>query len=88
MKKFARPLEEMVRELPIERQAEVRDFVEFLLAKQSRVRAASRSSIGREHLKTCVMTTRRLAFSIKSRDYAARSARTSDNNLSYNPCHE
>ncbi len=35
MKEFARPLDEMVRELPIERQAEVRDFVEFLLAKQS-----------------------------------------------------
>ncbi len=34
MKEFARPLEEMVRELPIERQAEVRNFVEFLLAKQ------------------------------------------------------
>lgn len=34
MKEFVRPLEEMVRELPIERQAEVRDFVEFLLAKQ------------------------------------------------------
>ena len=34
MKEFARSLEEMVRELPIERQAEVRDFVEFLLAKQ------------------------------------------------------
>ncbi len=35
MKEFARPLDEMVRELPIERQAEVRNFVEFLLAKQS-----------------------------------------------------
>ena len=34
MKEFARPLDEMVRELPIEQQAEVRDFVEFLLAKQ------------------------------------------------------
>lgn len=34
MKEFARPLDEMVKELPIERQAEVRDFVEFLLAKQ------------------------------------------------------
>ena len=34
MKEFARPLDEMVRELPIERQAEVRDFIEFLLAKQ------------------------------------------------------
>lgn len=34
MKEFAKPLEEMVRELPIERQAEVRDFVEFLLVKQ------------------------------------------------------
>ena len=34
MKEFARPLEEMVRELPVERQSEVRDFVEFLLAKQ------------------------------------------------------
>jgi hypothetical protein len=34
MKEFARPLDEMVRELPIERQAEVRNFVEFLLAKQ------------------------------------------------------
>ncbi len=34
MKEFAKPLEEMVRELPIERQAEVRDFVKFLLAKQ------------------------------------------------------
>ena len=34
MKGFARPLEEMVRELPIERQVEVRDFVEFLLEKQ------------------------------------------------------
>lgn len=35
MKEFVRPIEELVRELPIERQAEVRDFVEFLLAKQS-----------------------------------------------------
>lgn len=34
MKEFARPLDEMVKELPIERQAEVRNFVEFLLAKQ------------------------------------------------------
>ncbi len=41
MKEFARPLEEMVRELPVERQAEVRDFVEFLLAKQ---RARSRQT--------------------------------------------
>lgn len=34
MKEFAKPLEEMVKELPVEWQAEVRDFVEFLLAKQ------------------------------------------------------
>ncbi|MEJ7616483.1 MAG: DUF2281 domain-containing protein [Pyrinomonadaceae bacterium] len=34
MQEFAKPLEEMVKELPMERQAEVRDFVEFLLAKQ------------------------------------------------------
>lgn len=34
MKESPRPLEEMVRELPVERQAEVRDFIEFLLAKQ------------------------------------------------------
>lgn len=34
MKEFVRPLEELVRELPVERQAEVRDFVEFLLEKQ------------------------------------------------------
>ncbi|MDQ3753527.1 MAG: DUF2281 domain-containing protein [Acidobacteriota bacterium] len=27
-------MEELVRELPVERQAEVRDFVEFLLEKQ------------------------------------------------------
>jgi hypothetical protein len=29
-----KPLEELIRELPPEAQAEVRDFVEFLLAKQ------------------------------------------------------
>jgi len=34
MKDFAKPIEELVRELPVEQQAQVRDFVEFLLAKQ------------------------------------------------------
>lgn len=34
MKEFERSIDDMVRELPIERRAEVRDFVEFLLAKQ------------------------------------------------------
>jgi hypothetical protein len=31
-----KPLEELVRELPADSQAEVRDFVEFLLEKQKR----------------------------------------------------
>lgn len=35
MKEYARPINEMINELPPERQAEVRDFVEFLLAQQS-----------------------------------------------------
>ena len=34
MKEYAKPINEMIDELPPERQAEVRDFVEFLLAKQ------------------------------------------------------
>jgi len=34
MKEYGKPINEMVNELPPERQAEVRDFVEFLLAKQ------------------------------------------------------
>jgi hypothetical protein len=34
MKEHVKPINEMVDELPPERQAEVRDFVEFLLAKQ------------------------------------------------------
>ena len=34
MKELAKPLEETVRELSTERQAEVRDLIEFLLAKQ------------------------------------------------------
>jgi hypothetical protein len=34
MKEHVKPIIEMVNELPPERQAEVRDFVEFLLAKQ------------------------------------------------------
>ncbi len=34
MKEFARPLEEIVKGLPAERRAEVRDFVEFLLSKE------------------------------------------------------
>lgn len=33
MSERAKPLEELVRELPADRQNEVRDFVEFLLAK-------------------------------------------------------
>jgi len=37
----AQPLEELIRALPPEAQAEVRDFVEFLLAKKER-RAAGR----------------------------------------------
>jgi hypothetical protein len=32
----ARPLEELIRELPPDAQAEVRDFVEFLLARKGR----------------------------------------------------
>lgn len=39
MKEYAKPINEMINELPPERQAEVHDFVEFLLAKQ---RARSR----------------------------------------------
>lgn len=34
MKEYVKPINEMVDELPPERQAEVREFVEFLLAKQ------------------------------------------------------
>lgn len=34
MKEHAKPINEMIGELPPERQAEVRDFVEFLLSKQ------------------------------------------------------
>lgn len=34
MKEYAKPINEMLDELSPERQAEVRDFVEFLLAKQ------------------------------------------------------
>jgi len=34
MKEHVKPINEMVDELPPERQAEVRDFVEFLLTKQ------------------------------------------------------
>ncbi len=34
MKEYAKPINEMSNELPLERQAEVHDFVEFLLAKQ------------------------------------------------------
>lgn len=34
MKERVKPIDEMVNELPPERQAEVRDFVEFLLANQ------------------------------------------------------
>ncbi|MEJ7711496.1 MAG: hypothetical protein WKF84_16925 [Pyrinomonadaceae bacterium] len=44
MKEFAKPLEEMVRELPIERQAEVRDFVEFLL-REAEVAPASQAAV-------------------------------------------
>ena len=36
MNTTAKPLEELVRELPPDILAEVRDFVEFLLAKRSR----------------------------------------------------
>ena len=36
MSVFAKPLEELVKELPPYVQAEVRDFVEFLLAKRGR----------------------------------------------------
>lgn len=36
MKEHAKPINEMIGELPPERQAEVRDFVEFLLSKQRR----------------------------------------------------
>ncbi len=32
----ARPLEELIRELPPDAQAQVRDFVEFLLARKGR----------------------------------------------------
>lgn len=34
MKEYARPIDEMVNELAPGQQAEVRDFVEFLLARQ------------------------------------------------------
>ncbi len=34
MRDYGKPINEMVDQLPPERQAEVRDFVEFLLAKQ------------------------------------------------------
>lgn len=34
MKEYVKPIHEMVSELPPEHQAEVRDFVEFLLSKR------------------------------------------------------
>lgn len=34
MREYAKPIDELVRKLPPEQQAEVRDFVEFLIAKQ------------------------------------------------------
>ena len=34
MKEYAKPIDEMVKQLALGQQAEVRDFVEFLLAKQ------------------------------------------------------
>ena len=36
MAAVAKPLEELIRELPPDAQAEVRDFVEFLLARKGR----------------------------------------------------
>ena len=38
MKEYIKPIDEMVDELPPREQAEVRDFVEFLLAKRSGAR--------------------------------------------------
>ncbi|MDX6404873.1 MAG: hypothetical protein QOH70_2328 [Blastocatellia bacterium] len=34
MKEYIKPIEEIINELPPKQQSEVRDFVEFLLAKQ------------------------------------------------------